>query len=112
MKTWQIESLVVLLLLTLSLFFKEVTFADVTCVIAVWVTFMHAQVADRMQEKQAAMVKPDVECFRWSNRYFYVKEILWVVFFISLHSYPALIGCFTFLIYPYYRKLYRKRKPL
>lgn len=98
-----------LLLLLSSLFFKEVTTADVICVIAVWVTFMQAQVSDRMQEKQAVMVVPDIECYKWSNRYFYVKEILWVVFFLLLKSYPALIGSVAFLIYPYYRKLYRKK---
>lgn len=111
-RTWQIEAIVVLLLLVASLFFKAITFADVVCCIAVWITFLHAQVADRMQEKQAKMVTPDVECYKWSNRYFLVKEALWILFFVTIHSYPALIGSITFFIYPYYRKIYRKKKPL
>jgi len=107
MRTWQKEALVVLLVLIGSLFFKPITLPDVVCVIAVWVTFLHAQVADRMQEKQAKMSTPDVECFRWSNRYFLIKESLWILFFLLLKSYPALIGSVVFFIYPYWRKIYR-----
>ncbi len=109
MKTWQIESAIVLMILTVSLFFKEIRFEDVVCLIAVWVTFMHGQIADRMQEKQSKMVKPDVECYKWSNRYFVVKETLWILFFLTIKSYPALIGAIVFSLYPLWRKLYNKK---
>lgn len=112
MRTWKIEATVVLLLLVASLFLKEIFYQDIICCFAVWVTFLHAQVADRMQEKQAKMVTPDVECFKWSNRYFLLKEAMWIVFFLTIGSYPALVGSITFFIYPYYRKIYRKNKPM
>lgn len=101
MKTWKIEAIVILSILLLSLLFKEVSIADILCLLGVWTTFMHGQVADRMQEKQALMIKPDVECYKWSNRYFFIKEGLWITFFLLIRSYPALIGSVVFFCYPH-----------
>lgn len=75
-------------------------------------SFGHAAISDRMTEKQAAMVRPDVECYRWSWRYFIGKEALWVAYFILHRSYAALVGCGLFLVYPAWRKVYRRRRPL
>lgn len=110
MKTWKIESFVVFIILLFSLLLKPIEAVDIICMFAVWVTFMHAQVADRMQEKQAKLIVPDVECYKWSNRYFLIKELLWICFFLVTKSYPALIGSVVFFMYPYYRKYYKKFK--
>jgi hypothetical protein len=79
---------------------------------AVLLSFGHASISDRMAEKQARMSAPDVECYRWSVRYFAGKEVLWVVYFIMHHSYSALVGCGVFLVYPFWRVVYRRWKPL
>lgn len=112
MKTWQIESIVVLIILSSSLLLKEIGYVDIICLFAIWITFLHAQVADRLQEKQSQKTEPDVDCFRWSNRYFIAKEVLWIIFFLLIRSYPALIGAIVFSLYPYWRKFYRKKYPL
>lgn len=107
-KTWQYESLVILVLLISTLFFKKIRIEDILCLLGVWFTFMHGQVSERMQEKQGQMAKPDVECYKWSGRYFLIKEILWIMFFLTIKSYPALMGSIVFALYPFWRKLYNK----
>lgn len=102
-----IESAVVGLVLTTVLFLKRFTLPELVCSAAVWVTFMHGQVADRMQEKQAVLSKPDVHCYKWSARYFLVKEFLWIGYFLLSHGYAALAGAGLFFLYPFWRKFYR-----
>jgi hypothetical protein len=76
--------------------------------LAVLATFGHASIADRMAEKQAALATPTVECYRWSLGYYITKEACWFVYFIAFHSYAALCGCVVFLLYPIWRKFYRR----
>lgn len=53
-----------------------------------------------------------VEC-HWKLKYFLVsKEICWLVYFVVLGAYSALVGVGVFLAYPVWRHQYRKRKPL
>ena len=75
---------------------------------AVLFTFMHAQIADRMREKQAEMERPSVECWPWLQRYFYAKEILWFAYFTLSQTWSALVGVFVFMVYPLWRSSYRK----
>ncbi len=98
MKTWVYESGVVFSALLLTSFLKGFTLPEVTCGLAVWITFMHGQVSERMQYKQSQMVVPDVDCYKWSNRYFISKEILWIAFFVMVHSYSAIVGSVIFFI--------------
>lgn len=79
---------------------------------AVLATFGHASVAERMREREALREKPDVDCHRWSWRYFVVKEILWTSYFVLTHAYAALVGCGVFLLYPMWRSWWRKHRPL
>ena len=111
-RTWQIESLIVAVVLYLVWFFTGHTATDLLAANAVLFTFKHAQVADRMVEQQAIMVSPDVHCHQKANVYYLVKEVLWVGFFLSAHSWAALVGCGVFLFYPLWRKLWRKWHPL
>ncbi len=109
MRTWVYECIVVGLLLLVLLFIKGFEKAEIICSLAVFFTFMQAQVADRMQEKQSKMAKPDVDCFKWSNRYFVIKETLWISFFLTIGSYAALTGAMIFVLYPFWRMFYRKK---
>lgn len=74
---------------------------------AVLFTFGHASIAERMAETQAGMTTQDVHCHAWSRRYFFTKEILWLVYFTALGAYSALVGVGVFLQYPFWRKAYR-----
>lgn len=112
MKTWKIEACVVAFVLFVQLFFTHFNLPEIICSLAVFFTFLHAQVADRMQERQAILEKPDVECYWKSNWFFGIKEFLWIVFFLMIHSYAALSGAILFSIYPFWRKYWRKIKPL
>lgn len=107
MKTWHYESLFVALVMTGTFFLGPGKWPELVCSIAVWVTFMHGQVADRMQEQQYYMTRPTVDCYRWSNRYFVIKEALWITFFVMTGSYAAVAGAGVFCIYPFWRKFYR-----
>lgn len=77
--------------------------------VAVVLSFGHAQVADRMREKEAARAMPDVECWRWSERYFVGKEAAWALYFFASRSWPALAGVAVFLAYPAWRRVWRAR---
>lgn len=108
MKTWHYESAFVALILALTVIITgNYNTADILCAFAVWITFMHGQVADRMQEQQAYLIKPSVSCFKWSNRYFLVKEFIWIVFFFMTKHYSAIAGAGLFFLYPFWRKWWR-----
>lgn len=79
---------------------------------AVLASFGHASVAERMREREAARDRPEVQCFRWSWRYFVAKEVLWVAYFASTGAHAALAGCGVFLLYPAWRAWWRRRHPL
>jgi hypothetical protein len=106
-KTWQIEAAVVALVLFSVVLVSGSQVKEWIGALAVLFTFMHAQVADRMAEKQAAMPEPSVDCYPFSTRYYVVKEFLWIVYFVMSQTWTALAGGIIFLIYPLWRK-YRR----
>lgn len=109
MKTWVFELFfVATILLIVLLNKKSFSYVEVIGSLAVLSSFAHGQISDRMAERQSALVKPDVECYRWSLFYFLFKEILWSLFFILNHAYSALVGVIIFLLYPAWRKIYRR----
>lgn len=112
MKTWKVEMFFVAVVLAAVVLATGGAFTERLGALAVLLAFGHAQVADRMAEKQAAMAKPDVHCWRWSLRYFVGKELLWLAYFIAHRSWSALVGVGVFLLYPLWRKWWRARKPL
>lgn len=75
--------------------------------IAVFLSFGHAQIADRLAEKEGQKEKPEVACYKKLWYYFIGKELFWLVYFLMNHSYSALAGVFIFLAYPVWRKFYR-----
>ena len=111
MKTWHFESLVVVLILSAITYFTGNRYQDWIAVLAVWLSFGHASISERLREKEAAQDIPTIECYQKLNYYWIAKEIVWVIFFLATKSYSALVGCFIFIIYPYWRKLWRKLHP-
>ena len=112
MKTWKWECLVVALVLCYVTYEYANNLVNWITTIAVYLTFNHAQISDRLQERQEVMDEPTVECYHKLNKYFIGKEILWIIAFLSMQNYAALAGCVMFALYPFWRKLYRRIKPL
>ena len=53
-----------------------------------------------------------VDCYRWLQRYFYDKELLWFAYFLLIHAYSALVGVTVFFFYGKWRSLWRKYHPV
>jgi hypothetical protein len=108
--TWQIEAAVVGLVLATTAILTGNELKEWIGAFAVLFSFMHGQVSDRLAAAQEQMEKPNVECWRWAQRYFMAKEALWFVYFLMSQTYAALAGVVIFLIYPFWRKAYTKMK--
>jgi hypothetical protein len=114
-KTWMLEMAMVALVLTATAIQAGGGWAEYVGAGAVLLTFGHVQVADRLAEaaRQAERVTaPVVYCHRWAVRYLVSKEILWCVYFIAHHAWSALVGVTLFLGYPFWRRFWRRRRPL
>lgn len=120
MRTWHKEALFAATLLVSIAIIKNQPIEWLGAV-AVFLNFMHIQIAFRLQEAQARAIQqhPDqlaalesikVEC-HWKAQYFFVaKEACWFAYFVFLQSWSALAGVLLFLIYPLWRKYHLARK--
>lgn len=75
-------------------------------------SFGHAQVSDRLAEREAARERPAVACHAMAGRYFIAREVAWVAYFATGRCWSALVGCAVFLAYPPWRRWWRRRRPL
>lgn len=112
MKTWKIELAVVGFALAVVGERTNGGWTEAVGALAVLAAFGHAQVSERMREREALKSKPDVRCHAWSLRYFMAKELLWLAYFIAHRSWAALVGVGVFLLYPLWRKWWRARHPI
>ncbi len=113
MKTWQFEMLFVALCLFVVVFVSGNYGNPIEWIgsCAVLLTFGHAQVADRLAEKAAqyeALGQESIDCHLWARRYWVMKEMLWLVYFVLLQAYSALVGVGVFLAYPIWRAWWRR----
>lgn len=109
---WQAEAAVVALVLA-GVAILRGGWLEWVGALAVLLSFMHGQIADRHGAAEAAAAaRGDVRvaCWRWSARYFIGKEIAWVVYFVAHRSWSALVGCGLFLLYPLWRRWYTRRE--
>lgn len=85
-------------------------------VLAVFLTFSHASIAERLHEREALRHQKrspvEVHCYWKLPYYFYAKEILWFVYFVLLGAWSALAGVILFLLYTPWRRYYRKHHPI
>jgi len=79
--------------------------------LAVLLSFGHAQIADRMLESQKAQIVPDVECAWKLNWYLVGKETCWLTLFAATGQWTALISVPLFLLYPVWRRWWRRIHP-
>lgn len=78
--------------------------------IAVFFTFQHVSVANRLEEAQDRSDVKTVECYRKLTRFLIIKEILWVAVFALTGAWTALAGIPIFLLYPAWRRFYASRR--
>lgn len=105
---------VILVTVSISTGARTVEFLG-TC--AVLFTFCYVQVASRLDEAMDACQDVEgkaheVHCRAWLNRYLYLKESCWLLYFVFLGAWSALVGVVIFLLYPYWRRhhLWRRRR--
>lgn len=114
MKTWQGELLVVSAVLGGVVFVRGAPAIEWVAAAAVLASFAHGQVSDRLSEQEGVRATqqsgPAVECWRWSRRYYVLKEILWAAVFFASGAWAALVGVALFLAYPLWRAWWRKRQ--
>ena len=119
-RTWQVESLFVFACLASVAIIRIVVtghgWVEWIGVLAVWGTFAHASIANRLEEKEAKRIlqtgKSEVECYRKMSRYFMLKESAWFMYFVLIGAYSALVGVVIFLAYGRWRTLWRTYHPL
>lgn len=111
-RTWHIEIAVVAIVLVAVAAASGGGAIELLGAGAVVLTFGHAQVAERLAEREAARTRPTVACHPWATRYLVGKETLWCVYFVLHHSWSALAGVGLFLAYPVWRRWWRQRNPL
>ena len=114
-RTWYAEYAVVLTILVIVAVASGNRPVEWIGVLAVFFTFAHASVANRMEEREAFRAKmtgkADVHCYHLLTRWYLLKEMCWFLYFFLVHAYSALIGGVLFLIYPYWRKYWRRIHP-
>jgi len=117
-RTYHIEEGLVLFLLIMVGIFAGKGLLEWIGVLAVFFTFKHTIISERLQEAEAERAIKDglhtvtVECYPKLGQNFLIKECLWFVYFIFLGAWSALAGVGIFLLYPVWRKQYRKHRPL
>ncbi len=98
------------ILFAVNVFNHKLLTVEAFAAMAVLLTFGHAQIADRLAEQEGKRAIPSVDCYKKLWYYFIGKELLWSLYFLETHAYSALVGVVVFLVYPFWRKLYRKGK--
>lgn len=115
-QTYHIENIVVASILVLTAIITNKWFIERIGVIAVYLTFNHVVIANRLQEAEEHRYNNQepirVQCYPKLEKYFYAKEICRCIYFILLGAWSALVGVIIFLAYGPRRKFRRKHHPL
>lgn len=111
-RTWHVETLVVAAVLGTVALVSGGGWLELVGALAVLLSFGHASVSSRLQEREAARPDVTVDCHRWLTRYWVSKEALWLVYFVAHQSWSALAGVGLFLLHPVWRKWWRSHHPL
>ena len=112
MKTWMYEAIVVWVVLAIVAYCSGNSITEWVGAIAVMAAFGHTQISDRLAERQKIKIDPDIPCYKHLLTYFFVKEAMWLAYFILHRSYAALVGVGLFLLYPAWRKFWRWYYPI
>ena len=115
-RTYVIEyAVIAIVLITVAIVSKK-GWVEWLGVLAVFLTFGHASIAERLREREALrhQARSDIEvaCYWKLPYYFYAKELVWLVYFILIGASSAIAGVVVFLIYTPWRSYYRKWHPV
>lgn len=114
--TYQWEAIMVSIILIITGLLSDKGWVEWIGVLAVFFTFMHASVAERLAESEGhrKTMGEDiyVDCYYKLPKYFYLKEICFFFYFSLMGAWSAVAGVFIFLAYPIWRKAWRKRFPI
>lgn len=106
-RTWQLEAIAVALVLAVVTILTGNKLREWIGSAAVFISFLHAQVSDRLAADQATRPEPLVPCHGRAQQYFIAKEGLWLAYFLLSQTWAALVGVGLFLAYPLWRRYYR-----
>lgn len=111
-KTWHLEYLFVGSVLSVVSYTTGNELKDWLCAVAVLLEFGEATIVDRLiEERDSEEIRRHTNSLRKLLPYTFIRETLWVIYFVLVHSYSALVGCFVFLLYPFWRKFWRRIHP-
>ena len=112
LRTYHVEQAFVGLVLIVAALITRRGLIEWVGVIAVFLNFGHVSVADRLreaEEKRRERSEPVmVECYQKLDYYYFSKEIFWLLYFVLLGAWSALVGVGLFLCYGPWRRIYRK----
>ena len=80
------------------------------CLLAALLTFAYVAVATRLEEGQEEPDAYRVECHRRLTQYLVGKELAWLIGFAALKAWTAMGGIPLFLMYPSWRRVYRRAR--
>lgn len=116
LRTWQMEAGGMLALLCGTAGLEWYAGADPIGTLlsgaAVFSTFLHGQVSDRLRAYATRTSADTPDCARLETRYYIAKELLWFAFFAWMVKPTAIIGTAAFLLYPVWRAAHARRKGL
>ena len=112
LKTYQREQVFVGLVLIIAALITQRGLIEWVGVVAVFLNFGHVSVADRLREaeelRQQRKDPVSVECYKKLDHYYFSKEIFWLLYFVLLGAWSALVGVGLFLLYTPWRRMYRR----
>lgn len=112
MKTWRLEAAVVAVVLAVVVLATGNHPREWIGATGVLGSFLHAQVSDRLAEREASRATPAVDCHRMARVYFIGREVAWLTYFATGRCWSALVGCALFLLYPAWRRWWRAHHPM
>jgi len=98
----------VLLVLVITALFSNKGLIEWLGVIGVILTFEYTLVATRLGENEKKGTKEEKNYYGRLLFFYYFKEVIWLVYFIALGAFSAIIGVFIFLIYGWWRLAWNK----
>jgi hypothetical protein len=115
-RTHVIEYAVIAIVLVTVAIISKKGWVEWLGVLAVFLTFGHASIAERLREREAlrhqARSPIEVSCYWKLPYYFYAKELVWLAYFILIGAWSAIAGVMVFLVYTPWRSYYRKWHPV
>ena len=106
-RTWHVEAVFVAVFLCSVAMWSKKGLIEWVGTLAVFFTWLHASVADRLAEGPAAE-RSGVECAWKLVPYYYDKEALWCAYFSWLGAWSALAGSVLFIGYGMWRRAWRR----